>query len=153
MKPCPNLGDVECHTGVTWHELVELESRLAKLLWEARQAGVTCRRWSDVSRVFVPIRNNLAELVGFARKGRWHPVLVSVGAYQVAYWKLYDAVAGLLPGRAGGASLLRSTTLADGLVLVPPKAEWVSFPYATRMPRERTTRGARTSDAAVPGVL
>jgi hypothetical protein len=153
MKPYPNLGDVECHTGVTWYELVDVESRLARLLWEARQAGVTCRRWSDVSRVFAPIRNNLAELVGFARKGRWHPVLVSAGAYQVAYWTLYAAVAGLLPGRAGGASLLSSTTLADGLVLMPPRAEWGSFLYATRISRERTTRGARTTDAAIPGVL
>ena len=103
MKPLPNLRDVECHAGITWHDLVELESRLAKLLWEARQAGVTCRRWSDVSRVFAPIRNTLAELVGFAGKNRRHPVLGGPEAYEVAYWKLYDAVAGSLPGGAGGA--------------------------------------------------
>jgi hypothetical protein len=126
---------------------------MAKLLWEARQAGVTCRRWSDVSRVFAPIQNSLAGLVGFARKGRWHPVLVSVGAYQVAYWTLYAAVAGLLPGRAGGAPLLSSATLADGLGVLPAKAERVSFVYATRTPRERTIREARTSDAAILEVL
>jgi hypothetical protein len=153
MKPFPNLRNVECHAGITWYDLVEQESRLAKLLWEARQAGVTCRRWSDVSRVFVPIRNTLAELVGFARKGRWHPVLVSVGAYQVAYWTLYAAVAGLLPVRAGGASLLSSATLADGLGVMHPKAERLSFLYATRTSRERTIRGARTSDAALLEVL
>ena len=153
MKPLPNLRDVECHAGVTWHDLVELESRMAKLLWEARQAGVTCRRWSDVSRVFAPIQNSLAGLVGFARKGRWHPVLVSVGAYQVAYWTLYAAVVGLLPGRAGGASPLSSETLADGLGVLPPKAEQRSFLYATRTPRKRTIRGARTSDTAILEVL
>ena len=103
MRPYPNFRDLErCH-GVTWHQLVELDSRLAELLWKARQACVTCPRWSDVDRVFVPLCSSLAELVGFARRDGWHPVLASPGAYQVAYWKLYDAVAGLLPGRAGGA--------------------------------------------------
>jgi hypothetical protein len=104
MKPYPNFRDLERQSGVTWHELVELESGLAELLWEARQACVTCRRWSDVGRAFAPIRNTLTELVGFARNNRWHPVLARPEAYQIAYWRLYDAVAGLLPGRAGGAT-------------------------------------------------
>jgi hypothetical protein len=55
-----------------------------------------------VDRAFAPIRNTLAELVGFAGKNRRHPVLGGPGAYEVAFWKLYDAVAGLLPGRPGG---------------------------------------------------
>ena len=76
--------------------LVELDSRLAALLWEARRLCVPCGRWSDVDKAFAPIRNSLAALVGFARNGRRHPVLGSAEAYQVAYWKLYDAVAGLL---------------------------------------------------------
>ena len=100
MKPYPNLQDVERRSGVTWHELVELDSRLAELLWEARRSCGNCRRWSDVEQAFAPIRNGLAELVGFARNDRRHPVLRSAEAYQVAYWKLYDAVAGLLPTRA-----------------------------------------------------
>jgi len=100
MKPYPNLQDVERRSGVTWHELVELDSRLAELLWEARRSCGNCRRWSDVEPAFAPIRNRLADLVGFARNDRRHPVLGSAEAYQVAYWKLYDAVAGLLPIRA-----------------------------------------------------
>ena len=100
MKPYPNLQDVERRSGVTWHELVELDSRLAELLWEARRSCGNCRRWSDVEQAFAPMRNGLAELVGFARNDRRHPVLRSAEAYQVAYWKLYDAVAGLLPTRA-----------------------------------------------------
>jgi len=100
MKPYPNLQDVERRSGVTWHELVELDSRLAELLWEARRSCGNCRRWSDVEQAFAPMRNGLTELVGFARNDRRHPVLRSAEAYQVAYWKLYDAVAGLLPTRA-----------------------------------------------------
>jgi hypothetical protein len=61
---------------------------------------MTKRIGDDVDRVFAPIRNTLAELVGFASKNRCHPVLGGPQAYQIAYWKLYDAVAGLLPARA-----------------------------------------------------
>jgi hypothetical protein len=103
MKPYPNIRDLECQYGVTWCDLVDLEPRLEELLWAARQACVTCRKWSDVDRAFVPIRNTLVELVGFAGSNHWHPVLGATGAYQVAYWKLYDAIAGLLPDRAGSA--------------------------------------------------
>jgi hypothetical protein len=101
MTPYPNFRHLERLAGVTWHELVGLEPRLAELLWGARQACVNCRRWSDVERFFSPIRNTLAGLVGFAGKHHRHAVLGSAGAYEVAYWRLYDAVAGLLPGRAG----------------------------------------------------
>jgi hypothetical protein len=103
MKNYPNFRVLErCH-GVTWHDLVELEPRLADLLWEARQACVACSRWSDVDRAFAPIRDTLSKLVGFAGKKCLHPVLGSAGAYDVAYWKLYDAVAGLLPVRPSGS--------------------------------------------------
>ena len=100
MKTSPNFRDLERIHGVTWQELTELEPKLGELLWGARHACVTCRRWSDVSQAFAPIRNTLAELVGSAAKNSPHPVLGRRGAYQVAYWKLYDAVAGLLPCRA-----------------------------------------------------
>jgi hypothetical protein len=104
MKTYPNIRDLERFAGITWHDLAEREPRLGELLWTARQAGVSCRRWSDVDRVFSPIRNTLVDLVGFAGRHQRHPVLGSAGPYQVAYWKLYDAVAGLLPCRAGGAT-------------------------------------------------
>src|SRR5262249_31662888 len=93
--------------GVTWQELTELEPRLGELLCVARDACLTCRCWSDVGRAFAPIQNTLAKLVGFASKNHRHPVLCRRGAYQVAFWKLYEAVAGvvagLLVGRAAGA--------------------------------------------------
>jgi hypothetical protein len=47
--------------------------------------------------VFAPFRNAVADLVGYLGRHRDHPVLGSVGAYEVAYQRLYDAVAGLLP--------------------------------------------------------
>src|SRR6516165_3845978 len=103
MHLFPNIRDLERTHGITWHELVDLEPKLAQLLWESCRACVNCRRWPDVDRIFAPIRNSLAELVGFARRHHWHPVLGSLGAYEVAYWKLYGAVAALLPSRAGDA--------------------------------------------------
>jgi hypothetical protein len=103
MKPYPSSRDLELLSGATWHDLAELEPRLGELLWEARQASVTCRRWSDVDRVFAPIRNTLADLVGITGQNHRHPVLASPEAYQVAYWKVYDAVAGLLPGHPATA--------------------------------------------------
>jgi hypothetical protein len=96
MKLFPHFRDLEHAHGVTWNALVELEPSLAELLWGARAASVTCRRWSDVDRAFAPIRNSLAEFVGFSCPRSSHPVLGSVGAYEVAYWRLYEAAAGLL---------------------------------------------------------
>jgi hypothetical protein len=103
MKPYPNIRDLERFAGITWQDLVELEPGLAELLWGARQACVVCRCWSDVDRAFAPIRDKLTGLVGFTGKHHAHPVLGSARAYAVACWKLYDAVAGLLPSRAAGA--------------------------------------------------
>jgi hypothetical protein len=109
MKLFPHFRDLECAHGVTWDDLVVLEPKLAELLWRAREACVTCRRWSDVDRAFAPIRNTLAELVGASGSRSSHPVLGSVGAYEVAYWKLYEATAELLlpPGRARGVGTAR----------------------------------------------
>ena len=105
MKPYPNIRDMERPAGITWGDLTALEPRLEALLWAARRASVGCRRWSEVDPVFVPIRSALTELIGFAGGHHRHPVLGGAGAYQVAYWKLYDAVAGLLPVATAEASL------------------------------------------------
>jgi anti-anti-sigma factor len=102
-KLYPDVEDVQRVYGITWLELVELEPQLEPLLWRARLAAVGCRTMTDWAGVFGPLRNELADLIGFTGKHHRHPVLGSTGAYEVAYWKLYDAVAGLLPGRAGGA--------------------------------------------------
>ena len=97
MKHIPKIQDLERARGVTWGELAGLEPQLTDLLWRARVAGANCRSREDVSRVFAPFRAALAELVGFVGRHSRHPVLGSVGAYEVAYWRLHDAVAGLLP--------------------------------------------------------
>jgi hypothetical protein len=104
MKPYPNFRDLERVSGITWNDLTALEFRLEELLWAARAVSATCRRWSDVDRAFAPIRNTLTELAGFAGRHHRHGVLGSTGAYQVAYCKLYDAVAGLLPVAIAEAS-------------------------------------------------
>jgi hypothetical protein len=104
MKPYPNLLELERLSGVTWQDLVELEPRLGDLLWRAPQAGARCLCWADVDRLFPPIHNTLVDLVGFDGHHHTHPVLGSAWAYEVAYWKLYDAVAGLLPVPAGSAA-------------------------------------------------
>jgi hypothetical protein len=110
MKPYPNFRDLEQIHAITWFELAELEPRLQELLWQARKVGGACRQWSEVDRAFAPIRNSLTELVGFGRRNPQHSILCGTEAYQVAYWKLYDAVAGLLrrcPGVAEEAPKLR----------------------------------------------
>jgi anti-anti-sigma factor len=98
----PSLADVQRIHGVTWAELVEGEPEVEPLLWLARRAGAGCRTLAAVDRAFVPVRTALARLIGFTSKHRRHPVLGSVGAYEVACWKLYDAVAGSLPAVLGG---------------------------------------------------
>jgi hypothetical protein len=97
MKPYPNIRELEHVSGITRDELTAREPRLVNLPWDARQAGAVRRRWSDVERVFAPIRSSLADLVGFTGRNHRDPILGSTAAYQVVYWKLYDAVAGLLP--------------------------------------------------------
>jgi hypothetical protein len=104
MKPYPNFSDLELLTGVTWQDLVELEPRLGELLWRARVTGAHCLCWADVDRLFPPIASTVVELVGLAGHNHRHPVLGSTEAYQVAYWRLYDAVAGLLPDRNASAA-------------------------------------------------
>jgi anti-anti-sigma regulatory factor len=99
-KPHASVDDARGGVGLTWAELVDLEPRLETLLLRARGAGAGCRTFTDVNRVFGPVRNELAGLIGFGGQHHRHPVLGSTGAYQVAYAKLYDAVAGLLPGPA-----------------------------------------------------
>jgi hypothetical protein len=103
MTPYPNFRDLERQSGIAWCELAGLEPELRELLWAAQQEGLTCRQWADVNPTFAPIRNRLGELVGFSGKNCRHPILGSPGAYQVVYWKLYDAVAGLLPRPARSA--------------------------------------------------
>ena len=93
----PSVQDLERSHAVTWGELAGLEPQLADLLWRARAAGAGCGGWEDVERVFAPFRDAVAELVGFRGRHRRHPVLGSVGAYEVAYWRLREAVSGLLP--------------------------------------------------------
>jgi anti-anti-sigma regulatory factor len=98
----PALEEVQRTYGVTWNQLVDLEPRLATLLWRTRMAVAKCSTLTDTLRVFGPVRDELAGLIGFAGKHHRHPILGSAAAYAVAYWKLYDAVAHLLPRRAAG---------------------------------------------------
>jgi anti-anti-sigma factor len=101
----PSVADMPRRCAIAWWQLVELEPRLEELLRRARTAGVHCTAVADVPGLFSPLRNELAELIGFAGKHQFHPILGTTAAYQVAYWKLYDAVAGLLPRRAGSAAV------------------------------------------------
>jgi hypothetical protein len=100
----PDMDEVHRTYGLTWGQLAALEPQLETLLWRARTAAVTCRSSVDVPRRFDPVRAELAGLIGFAGKHHQHPVLGSSAAYAVAYWKLYDAVAGLLPSHDRGAA-------------------------------------------------
>jgi hypothetical protein len=97
MNHIPKVHDLERTHGVTWGELAGLEPRLNELLWQARAAGGDCHCREDVARAFAPFRGAVAELVGVLGRHSGHPVLGSVGAYEVAYWRLHNAVCGLLP--------------------------------------------------------
>jgi hypothetical protein len=114
MDAIPKYQDLERAFGLTWYDLAQKEPRLNELLWKTREAGARCRRREDVERIFAPFRNALTELIGFQGRHRRCPVLGSVGAYEVAYWRLYDAVAGLLPRPANswrlGASASTGTS-------------------------------------------
>jgi anti-anti-sigma regulatory factor len=110
----PNVHDVERTHGVTWFRLVELEPQVERLLWRARLAGAKWRPFMPVERIFGPVRDELAQLIGFVGKHRKHPVLGSVGAYEVAYWKLFHAVAGSLCGSPGGAAEAAAPGEEDG---------------------------------------
>jgi anti-anti-sigma factor len=96
------LAEVERAHGVTWSRLVELEPQLENLLRQAREAGARCYTVGDVAQAFGPIRNDLAGLIGFAGRRHRHVVLGSAGAYHVAYTKLNEAVAGLIPAHVNG---------------------------------------------------
>jgi anti-anti-sigma regulatory factor len=100
----PKEADAQRNSAVTWAQLVELEPELQTLLWRARGTGAGCRTLTDVDRGFGPVRNELIALIDFSGRHHRHPVLGSPQAYQVAYSKLYDAMAGLLAGRANGAA-------------------------------------------------
>jgi hypothetical protein len=108
MEPYRNFRLLEKLFGVTWRDLVAMEPALEELQETARQTRVICRRWADVDQFFAPIRNAVAGLVGFTGKNRLHPVLGGTKAYEIAYWKLYDVVAGLLPARSRGTEAIRA---------------------------------------------
>jgi anti-anti-sigma regulatory factor len=99
-KPHAKMEGAQGSGRVTWARLAELEPKLETLLWRARGVGAGCRTFTDADHAFGPVRNELVALIGFAGPHHWHPILGSAEAYQVAYSKLYDAVAGLLPRRA-----------------------------------------------------
>ena len=110
MIDIPNIQHLERALDVTWGELTGLEPRLNELLWQVRAAGAGCRDREDVERVFARFRNALADLVGFRGSHQCHPVLGSVGAYEVAYWRLRQAVSGLLPRPAVRAAREATTS-------------------------------------------
>jgi hypothetical protein len=112
----PKVDDLERAHGVTWGELAGLEPRLNELLWQARAAGAGCRCCEDAHRVFALFRGALAELVGFSGRHRAHAVLGSVGAYEVAYWRLHHAVSALLARSADarGAGEAPAQPLSQG---------------------------------------
>jgi hypothetical protein len=97
MSNFPKVHDLEQAHGVTWHELAALEPRLNELLWQARADGARCSERDEMERVFASLTDALAELVGFRGRHRRCPVLGSVGAYEVAYARLHEAVFEFLP--------------------------------------------------------
>jgi hypothetical protein len=94
MRDVRNVKDMERIHGVRWDELVAAEPELERLLKVARMVGDCCRNWRDVERGWGQFKNDIAGLVGYFGKHRGHPLLGTVAAYDVTYWKLHNAVAG-----------------------------------------------------------
>jgi hypothetical protein len=92
MNHPPRAQDVERERGVSWRQLADLEPRLYPLLWRAREEGAACQNWHQARRVVGRIQSELTDLVGFLGQHQRHPILGTVGAYEVAYWKLYESV-------------------------------------------------------------
>lgn len=93
MEDVRSVKDMERIHGVRWVDLVELEPELDGLLKFARIVGGSCRDWWDVERGWGQFKNDIAGLVGYFGKHRGHPILGTVAAYDVVYWKLHNAVA------------------------------------------------------------
>lgn len=94
MRDVRNVKDMERIHGVRWVDLVEQEPELNHLLKIARMVGDCCQNWRDVERGWTQFKNDVAGLVGYFGKHRGHPILGTVAAYDVTYWKLHNAVAG-----------------------------------------------------------
>ena len=133
MEPYRNFRHLEKLFGVAWRDLVALEPMLEELLGTARQTSAIRRRWADVDQSFAPIRNTLAGLVGFTGKHHGHPVLGSTKAYEIAYWKLYDAMIGSLPARSGGVEAIRAARKFSPTLSISRWPRYVPLPTEHRV--------------------
>jgi hypothetical protein len=93
MKDVRYYRDMESMHNMTWAELAGLEPELNDLLAVARLVGNSCRTWRDVERGWSQFKSDVARLVGLLGENRQHPVLGTVAAYDVVYWRLHNAVA------------------------------------------------------------
>src|SRR5579871_1233948 len=93
MRDVTSVKTRERMHGITWAELVALEPELQRLLDLAHGVGDGCRTWWDVERGWTQFKREIAGLVGYFGKYRGHPILGTVAAYDVVYWKLHNAVA------------------------------------------------------------
>jgi hypothetical protein len=128
MEPYRNFRHLEKLFGVTWRDLVALEPSLEELLGTVRATSAMCRRPGDVDRFFVSIGNELAGLVGLTGKNHRHPVLGSSRAFEIAYWKLYDAVVGWLPARSGEAEAARGARKLPPILSITRWPRYVPLP-------------------------
>jgi hypothetical protein len=128
MEPYRNFRHLEKLFGVTWRDLVELEPALEVLLLTAHETSGNCRRWADVDRFFVPTGNRLSRLIGFAGRNHRHPVLGSTRAYEIAYWKLYEAVTGSLPARGREVEAIHSVRKLSPTLAITRWPRYVPLP-------------------------
>jgi hypothetical protein len=63
-----------------------------------------------------------------------HPVLGSAKVYEVAYWKLYDAVACLLPTRTAGAEAAGAARKLASSLSITRWPRYVPLPTEHRVP-------------------
>lgn len=143
MEPYRNFRHLEKLFGVTWRDLVALEPALEELLGTARETSDICRRPADVDWFFVSMGNELAGLVGLTGKNHGHPVLGSAKAYEIAYWKLYDAVAELLPARSGRTEAFRAAKERSPILPITRWPRYVPLPTEKGVTSNREDQSER----------
>ena len=89
-----DIKTIETHHGVTWERLGELEPALEALLAVIQAARPLNPKdkhfqWEIVWGQF---KDRIATLVGFHRRDLCDPLLKTIGAYEVAYAKLWHAL-------------------------------------------------------------
>lgn len=87
-----DLKDIERMHDLNWENLADLEPRLNGLLVDAVTSRPRRKRGFNYELAWARFKQPIANLVGFHRRDECDPLLKTVAAYDVVYWKIYHAL-------------------------------------------------------------